>query len=106
MRKIKSFYAQLRGIFRIVVFFFLVCSFLLFVWGSVVINKQLQENAKTELLLFAKNCDYIFDSVFSGSISIKDYIEDNCKDSLRNGGGLDGNNVEGFIGSQCDICIR
>lgn len=89
MKKIKSFYAQLMGIFRIVVAFFLVCSFLLFIWGSVVINKQLQKSSKTELLLFAKNCDYIFDSVFNSSVNIRNYIEDNYKEVLRGNGRIE-----------------
>ena len=102
MKRIKSFYAQLRGIFRIVIFFFLICSFLLFVWGSFVINKQLQENAKTEMLLFARNCDYIFDSVFSSSQNIRNYVEDNYKESLRNNVRLDDSgSIVGFINSQC-----
>ena len=104
MKRIKSFYAQLMGIFRVAVFFFLVCAFVLFIWGSVVINKQLQANTKTELLLFAKNCDYIFDSVFSSSLNIRSYIEDNYKESLRNDMRLDNSgNIVGFIDSQCAV---
>lgn len=102
MKKKKSFYAQLIRIFRIIVLFFLLCSFVLFTWGSVVINRQLKENAEMELMLFSKNCDYVFDSVFRNSLNIRDYIEDNYKNSLRRNIRLNnsGRIVE-FIASQC-----
>lgn len=104
MKMIKSFYTQLTEIFRIVIIFFLICSLLLFAWGSVVINKQLQENAKVELLLFAKDCDYIFDSVFKSSLNIRNYIEDNYKESLRNNIRLDNRgNITQFIESQSGV---
>ncbi len=104
MKKMKSFYSQLMGIVRVAAFFFLMCSFFLFIWGSLVINKQLQENTKTELLLFAKNCDYNFDSAFNSSMNIRDYIEDNYKESLKNNLRLDNSgNLVGFIDSQCAV---
>ena len=101
LKTVKSFYDQLTGIFRIVIVFFLVCSFILFVWGTAVINKQLKENSKIELMLFAKNCDYIFDSMFRNSLNIRDFIEDNYKESLRKNIRLDNSaNLVDFIESQ------
>ena len=104
MKMIKSFYEQLTGIFRTVIIFFLICFVLLFACGYAVINKQLKENAEVELLIFAKNCNYIFDSVFKSSLNIRNYIEDNYRVSFGNNIRLDDSgNITQFIESQCGV---